>query len=898
MKSFLKLFFIVSLTFINSFGSSFLCTNEPVVKDYLNAVTSDISGATKYANQASCETSCKTIQSCSYSSNDLTNFTIFSPSKFLDEATASSTLNYLKNYKVSNFNITKDGVYVTVAPTNQSLFQNISFPSNPDVGTPKKTLTFNVGDNTVLKISKLFLPVASEQSYTGTDISLSQINSLINSSSPGDDGFGVKYIAIDGNKFDFPMNGSLISQVDFNISSTTLYANGTDYIKFKQTSISGSLQNSIEYKKDGIVKTIFNDSNSHTINFGTSKYDTSTIWTAFDFTVSGISYNMEDGVFLDATNTIMNHWVSLSATLKNNGYVCPMYSGDTDIGGDLNLNLFSTKTSCDLKCTQQFGCIEWAPSNCTLTGSLESSPVTDYTGKNVNTKKTYSWKCSKTNSILERCDAYAYTQNDGKLNYALSGAGWETKDETAAFSQAVAGSYMVEQLQHIWSGWEGYCENGTKYDSSWMSDPMQLMQFAMMAYSQFDLGNTAAVQSVKEGVQAAAVDVGRELGGGYNAWGMVPTDVATGGQSLMSGAVDTFNSYNNSIELFTGIPVTFTDLAGVALAAIGDVQNNDVQTADNYFQALLGASSGTSEAVRFANCMASIGLSFPNMMAYSVDSNETSTQLKNPSQNPLRLTYDEYAKIIAVVGPVYVINNYKVIEDSPTDKMLTIISKTGAAVTQAGEIVCAEDPAKAAALIQMQKIPEDTGGTSKGDAVANAAIQMALSKLPPPYGFFAAVAFKVLTSFSNGDACSSEKIATQWGPGQLRTNKALKGSQCHNTKNDCVKKWFWGSCMLKGSWYCCYDQEITRIFVEGIKEELNKGWGSCNDLTIYDLKNISFRPCEVSETPANNKCFPSGKYNELVNTVMKNATKNLSPDTIAKQASSGLTLPGKDPWAQ
>lgn len=182
-------------------------------------------------------------------------------------------------------------------------------------------------------------------------------------------------------------------------------------------------------------------------------------------------------------------------------------------------------------------------------------------------------------------------------------------------------------------------------------------------------------------------------------------------------------------------------------------------------------------------------------------------------------------------------------------------------------------------------------------AVAMAAIGVGLSMLPPPANLIASILFKIMTSISNGNACDDEELAMKWGIIQAKTNKALQGAQCHMVRSECVAEWFWGACMRDRNYYCCYDQETTRIFVEGVKEQLQRGWEDCSDITIFDLQNVSFRECQGNERPSVNKCFPSGKYKELIDALTKNAIKGLDVERLKDQAVQGLTLPGQGtPW--
>lgn len=89
---------------------------------------------------------------------------------------------------------------------------------------------------------------------------------------------------------------------------------------------------------------------------------------------------------------------------------------------------------------------------------------------------------------------------------------------------------------------------------------------------------------------------------------------------------------------------------------------------------------------------------------------------------------------------------------------------------------------------------------------------------------------------------------------------------------------------------CCYDQEVTKIFVEGAKVQLGKGWavGSCDDITIDDLKNISFRACLAGEDPVADTCFPRDSYNQLNEALRRSSSVELGADTLVNQAINSI----------
>jgi len=156
----------------------------------------------------------------------------------------------------------------------------------------------------------------------------------------------------------------------------------------------------------------------------------------------------------------------------------------------------------------------------------------------------------------------------------------------------------------------------------------------------------------------------------------------------------------------------------------------------------------------------------------------------------------------------------------------------------------------------------------------------------------------IITSLESGDACHDTDIASQWGLIQLKTNRFLNFDQCHYIKSSCAAKWFWGSCMRDKHEYCCYDQISTRIFAEGLKEQMYPPndpamWDSCNDITINDLKNISFRKCLEGEQAYRDHCFPASKYNEFEAAIRNNGVVDFDFQGAANQAINSLAIPNK-----
>ena len=284
------------------------------------------------------------------------------------------------------------------------------------------------------------------------------------------------------------------------------------------------------------------------------------------------------------------------------------------------------------------------------------------------------------------------------------------------------------------------------------------------------------------------------------------------------------------------------------------------------------------------------------MVGHSIDSkNGMSAELKEPWKNKIKLSTNQLAHLMDATSESFVKASYIQLEKN--GDIGVFIAITSLAYQQAGQVICGNGTIAKAMNINAQMASDDSSGGMNGEAMGMAALSVALSYLPPPYNLIATLVLKIITAFSSGDACTDEDIAMKWGIQQFKTNKALAFKQCHYVYTECAAKWAWGGCMRDRHHYCCYDQEMTRIFVEGAKEQIPKGWyvGQCSDLEIKDLKNISFRKCQIGESPVENKCFPASKWAELNSAIKKQAVKGFDAESLTKMAIDSMPI-ADDPW--
>jgi hypothetical protein len=344
-------------------------------------------------------------------------------------------------------------------------------------------------------------------------------------------------------------------------------------------------------------------------------------------------------------------------------------------------------------------------------------------------------------------------------------------------------------------------------------------------------------------------------------------------------------------------PVTQGDLVmfGARTAFIlAAPSEKDYTLADRLLKGYSGIGGSDQDTYSYNSCMASIGASLPNLIGWSVNSVEhASEQLLFPWQHPLRMTPEQMAAIASVTSEKYMTSQFLVQE---TDNiLLNVVAITPAAYLKATQTICmGTKVSQAASHIQSQN---GGGGGMDSGAIALAVAKAAIGIFCPPCSFAMTIVMDLANNvFAKIDTCKDEEDAIQWGMLDFKTNQFLNKEQCHHVKTVCDKEVnFFGKkkCVRHRNEYCCYDQIITKIFAEGLKEQLNKGWESCSDISVNDLKDVSFRECRNGEIAHINKCFPAGKFSEFQQVLFRQASKNIDTNVaggLMQQALDSMAI--------
>lgn len=645
------------------------------------------------------------------------------------------------------------------------------------------------------------------------------------------------------------------------------------------------------------------------------------------------------------------------------GYTCSPRGGE-DIGGDLSGNLFSDKLACDSVCFTQNSCSTYSESPCSITNEKLSSPVTDYTGKTVYRNKSLAYKCDSQSDKQVGCNKYGTISKNVDISYNKDFPGFETKDHSDQFEDAMTHADMLNTSGHIFSGWNGKCSAGLKWDFSYLSNPMTIISYMMSAYSSVKwLGQNGVgwaqnmskqfdsfTDSVSKPFEDAYKEVSNQTSAMYNnventlkdsissgdtskaieassqAASTAPVTLDNNGMQNLTNVKNTeYTSFGQAKYAMEGVPVPseqtlldqgksmLKDYTGIDWdkAVFGEDQwyeitqgelvswgvqsamilaapsEEDYLLADKLIKGYMGVGDDP-EVLAYRSCMASIGASMPNLIAWSAkDDKSTPSELMRPWEHPLRMTPSQLASIATVSSEKYVTSHY--VYKQTDNILMDVIAVSQDAYLKATQTICmGTKVAQAASHIENENNKKSMGLDAMSIAM------MALGMVCPPCSFAAKIVMDLMTNvFTSIDTCNNETDALQAGLKDYKTHQAVGHEMCVPTNSYCEKKGFLGKCVRDAYEYCCYDKITTKIFAEGLKAQLNKGWESCNDITINDLKKISYRVCREGEIPYINKCFPASKYSEYQQALFRQSVRGIDMNGLTEQVTNSMAIDTK-----
>ena len=852
--------FISGILFVNPLMAAYYCTTDTGYVNFITGVSSNLTDTPSYSSVSNCENNCKTYKQCETKTATKHLAPITGAIK-LSEADKISFEGLLAPEKFSSILIVSNGnagTYdFTTAPVNGSVFKFPSMPTNPLDPISVNTVWSGNGNSISLK-------------------SILEVSSYAATCTSGDNLQGLQC---------YHVNSSYAIPADGNCTS-------------------GDYKTALSCEKRAYYNPKCNTGD--TLSVSTCYHATGNKYYQVGATYKGVSLDMStSSTFKDPlTEQTFDSSFYFSAEANYSGFTCKALKGQI-IAGDYNNNFFSSQSICETYCVIQKDCTSVGDANvgCDVTDTQYSNPVTDYTGKTVYTQVYQSQKCTTKSTEQTGCDAYKITNAYNEVKYDTSSIGWRYSTYSG-LEEASTSILMTEQMQHIFSGWKGKCEHGMMFNNPF-NDPMKILSYAMMAYSAAgsDMFKGTSIGDAQKAVSDSFTEMGNSIKSAFSSadtyadgWTSGATISSQTSTSVSASLSEQLTKYNTiwKTTVTDGFDLTLK-WSAIAEAAISLAYppKEDYTSADKLMKSWMGSGEQDVASLAYVQCMASIGLSFPNLASWSAgDGNGMSPELQDTTLNPIRLTDYQVSILVAATSETFVkatLMPIRVNNDS-----MTYIALTPIMYYQAGQVVCGGKLAIAQNISTAQATPAPTSGGANAGMVA---AKLAISTLPPPYNLVASVILDIVTSFESGNACSDQEIAIKWGMDQFKTNQHLNFGQCHYISTNCAAKWFWGKCMRKRNNYCCYDQITTRVMMEGIKPQLGKDWSSCNDISINDLKNISFQPCAPNQDPYLDKCFPSDKFNEFQTEITKQASKGLASQSmqdVIDQAVNSMAISGKN----
>ena len=471
---------------------------------------------------------------------------------------------------------------------------------------------------------------------------------------------------------------------------------------------------------------------------------------------------------------------------------------------------------------------------CKFKQSEDYYAVGDTRGNSILTKREEIRDCNITKTVQGECIKWKNekaTQNIPQEAYN----GYDTKDYSDTVGSLFAATGAYDQMEHLWSGFRGYCVEGTLQDFDWASDPMfwaGLVMSYLMAGGEAgsvsegvnqgltETGKAAATEGTKEAAQTAAAEAVKQTA--TEAANEVYKNL---GKCLVSG------SYN----LVTATANFMSDGSGAAAEdcdPIDEICEDEESKEDQ-------SDIKTMDRTQFDDMVDSFAEEGKNLYDFVVIIDDGAStgiitfKMIKPSQAQGAQEMDNEA-----------------MEDLK-EKIKLVNLAMDMSIAAGGMAACLYTGGSIGDGTSQKNAHDKGDDRASVDTAVNAAISLGSKLIPPPAGPIVGAVLKILyafaTSFTPVDSCNDKDDAEAQGSRHVKTQKSLQYNLCRPLYDTCEDEWLWGGCCLTGFNYCCYDQLLTKVLVEQIKAELGRGWSNCTGISLRDLKFISFRQCTEAE---------------------------------------------------
>lgn len=459
--------------------------------------------------------------------------------------------------------------------------------------------------------------------------------------------------------------------------------------------------------------------------------------------------------------------------------------------------------------------------NCVELGEKEFFPIADERGNFVLTKKEFQRECTLTKKVQGACIKWE-TKTEEFMIEADDYDAYKSRNHEGSMGSMLAMIGAYDQLEHLWSGWRGYCEIGTKTNFDWASDPMFWAGLMM---------STIMDGSAKGGF-LEKTDLGTAVRGAKD--------------TLNSGAGNIFGSYFGEAA---GKYVA--ESAGSCLMAAGFNMGRD-----------LYSSLTSSESDDMCD----------PVDEFCGDKNEQTEEsdvitIDRQQYDDLIAQHPEYEQYIIILeerdGVMSIrykkaneMANSNLENQEEMDKLKEEMKQTqmliNVGITSAKLVGCLGTKGAIGSSADTSDRGSDAFSVKNGISTAVSAIP---AEYLGPYGALIKAALQILVnflySFKDIDSCHDRDDADEAGARHAKTNQALPHDLCYFTYDQCVDNCgdaFLGMAKeLRGYNYCCFDQILTKVLVVQIKAQLGRDWSHCTGVTLRDLNFVSFKQCSPED---------------------------------------------------
>ena len=447
---------------------------------------------------------------------------------------------------------------------------------------------------------------------------------------------------------------------------------------------------------------------------------------------------------------------------------------------------------------------------------LESSEAFGYTGdvsgKRVNTKEEFTYKCIKTFTEQGECKKWETTIEEMDFTNLKKGTvHFETEDYSGSMGAMLSITQAYDKINGLWSGWHGLCQTGMDDGNwDWMSDPYVLAGYAISAYAgSIGAEGNAAAEAANTSADAA-VDVAMEQA--------VYHDAAN--QAIQNAAVQqaTANVVNMSICAVR---------AGIDVSKMIEEYEDDGEPCDNVDEFCDGGEGEIDSEV------------------FTLPESKLNDLLNN---NP---DMADNIEIISGEGTGTV--TVKVVNPGSQDNSASM-AEAEAAAKKMKELML---KIRAALMtVQLAGCMLSNGNSASSQTADPTSTQnlttMGIGMISPYAGIAVDVAFNTYASLQKINTCTSENDAKEKGKRHISTLKANRLGQCHFIEKKTSGS-DWTMDKRSRYRYCCYDDKITRIMVEQSKAQLAKDWQHCTDISLRELQFLNFKACDPQALDASGK---------------------------------------------